>query len=79
MLTAVIRGEGVSWDCTLFLRGSQTPGELRTRTNRLCKFTDVHEVENVLQHLSEADNGAYVVRLPREPGKREDRYAHQFE
>jgi len=64
--------------CTLFLRGSQTPGELRTRTNRLCKFADVHEAENVLQHLSEAENGAYVVRLPREPGKRESRYAHQF-
>ncbi|WP_342664789.1 YceH family protein [Neptunomonas japonica] len=64
--------------CTLFLRGYQTPGELRTRTNRLCKFTDVHEAESVLQYLSEAENGSYVVRLPREPGKRESRYAHQF-
>ena len=64
--------------CTLFLRGYQTPGELRTRTNRLCKFTDVHEAESVLQYLSESENGSYVVRLPREPGKRESRYAHQF-
>lgn len=64
--------------CTLFLRGYQTPGELRTRTNRLCKFADVHEVEGVLQSLSEQENGSYVVRLPREPGKRESRYAHQF-
>ncbi|BBB30282.1 YceH family protein [Neptunomonas japonica] len=64
--------------CTLFLRGYQTPGELRTRTNRLCTFADVHETESVLQYLSEAENGSYVVRLPREPGKRESRYAHQF-
>lgn len=64
--------------CTLFLRGAQTPGELRTRTNRLCKFGDVHDVEKVLLNLSGPENGSYVVCLPREPGKRESRYAHQF-
>ncbi len=64
--------------CTLLLRGPQTPGELRSRTNRLCSFRDVGEVENHLQILSEPDNGPYVVRLPREPGKRESRYAHLF-
>jgi uncharacterized protein YceH (UPF0502 family) len=64
--------------CTLFLRGPQTPGELRSRTNRLCRFNDVHEVESVLHTLSEPDNGPYVVRLPRESGKRESRYAHLF-
>lgn len=64
--------------CTLFLRGPQTPGELRSRTNRLCSFSDVHQVEAVLQQLSERGDGPLVVRLPREPGKRESRYAHLF-
>ncbi len=63
--------------CTLFLRGPQTPGELRSRTNRLCHFTDVHETETVLQRLSERST-PLVMRLPREPGKRESRYAHLF-
>lgn len=64
--------------CVLFLRGPQTPGELRSRTNRLCSFSDVHEVEGVLQKMSEREDGALVVRMPREPGKRESRYAHLF-
>jgi hypothetical protein len=64
--------------CVLFLRGPQTPGELRTRTNRLCSFSDVTEVETVLQAMAERESGALVARLPREPGKRESRYAHLF-
>ena len=64
--------------CTLFLRGPQTPGELRSRTNRLCSFSDVHEVESVLQQMSERSDGPLVVCLPREPGKRESRFAHLF-
>jgi uncharacterized protein YceH (UPF0502 family) len=64
--------------CVLLLRGPQTPGELRTRTNRLCKFSDVREVEATLQRLSHDPEKAYVVKLPREPGKRESRYAHLF-
>jgi len=62
--------------CELLLRGPQTPGELRSRTNRLCSFDDVTQVEAVLTRL--AEQGPYVVRLPREPGKRESRYAHLF-
>lgn len=62
--------------CVLFLRGPQTPGELRTRTNRLCGFVDVAEVESVLQALQTRSDGPLVVRLEREPGKRESRYAH---
>lgn len=62
--------------CTLFLRGAQTPGELRTRTNRLCSFSDVQQTETVLNGLMEHARGPYVVKLPREPGKRESRYAH---
>jgi len=64
--------------CTLFLRGPQTPGELRSRTNRLCSFRDVHETEAVLQKMSEREEFPLVVRMPREPGKRESRYAHLF-
>lgn len=64
--------------CVLLLRGPQTPGELRTRTNRLCTFDDVHEVQTVLERLMEREDGPFVVRLPREPGKRELRYAQLF-
>lgn len=64
--------------CVMLLRGPQTPGELRTRTNRLCPFADVHEVEAVLGQLAVRDDGPYVVKLPREAGKREARYAHLF-
>ncbi len=64
--------------CVLLLRGAQTPGELRTRTERLCKFDDVHAVEAVLEHLVRCEDGPYVVRRMREPGKRESRYGHLF-
>lgn len=64
--------------CELFLRGPQTPGELRSHTARLCRFGDVTEVEAVLNQLAWREDGPYVVRLPREPGKRESRYAHLF-
>lgn len=64
--------------CCLLLRGAQTPGELRTRTNRLCTFTDMKEAEAVLERLANRDSGALVVKLPREPGKRESRYHHLF-
>jgi len=62
--------------CVMLLRGPRTPGELRTQTSRLCRFSDVHEVEAVLQQLIERKDGPFVVKLPREPGKRESRYAH---
>ncbi|WP_099610129.1 YceH family protein, partial [Vibrio fujianensis] len=61
--------------CCLLLRGPQTPGELRTRTNRLCSFSDVKQTEATLDQLVERD---LVVKLPREPGKRESRYHHLF-
>lgn len=64
--------------CCLLLRGPQTPGELRTRTNRLAEFSDVKEVEAVLEKMASRDEGALVVKLPREPGKRESRYMHLF-
>jgi uncharacterized protein len=64
--------------CELLLRGPQTPGELRGRAARLCNFADVGEVETVLTRLGEREDGPFVVKLAREPGKRESRYAHLF-
>jgi uncharacterized protein YceH (UPF0502 family) len=64
--------------CELLLRGPQTPGELRSRASRLCPFKDVTEVEAALDHLAQREDGPFVIRLPREPGKRESRYAHLF-
>jgi uncharacterized protein YceH (UPF0502 family) len=64
--------------CVLLLRGPQTPGEIRTRTNRLANFTDVKQVEAILDEMSNRAGGALVVKLPREAGKRESRYAHLF-
>ncbi len=64
--------------CCMLLRGAQTPGEVRTRTNRLTTFHDVKEVEAVLEHLASEDKGPLVVKLPREAGKRESRYMHLF-
>ncbi|EEX93990.1 hypothetical protein VIOR3934_08736 [Vibrio orientalis CIP 102891 = ATCC 33934] len=64
--------------CCLLLRGAQTPGELRTRTNRLADFGDVKEVEAVLDNMASREEGALVVKLPREAGKRESRYMHLF-
>ncbi|MBY6186434.1 YceH family protein [Marinobacter hydrocarbonoclasticus] len=61
--------------CVLLLRGPQTPGELRSRTGRLCEFSDVKVTETVLQNMVEKE---LVVQLPREAGRRESRYAHLF-
>ena len=61
--------------CVLFLRGPQTPGELRSRTGRLAEFADVKEVDTTLHAMSEK---GMVIQLPREAGKRESRYAHLF-
>lgn len=63
--------------CELFLRGPQTPGELRTRSERLCNVKDVSQVEAELAGLMDRKE-PLVVKLPREPGKRESRYAHLF-
>lgn len=64
--------------CVLLLRGPQTPGELRTRTNRLADFADVSEVETALNQLQNLNNQVLVKKLEREPGKRESRYVHLF-
>lgn len=63
--------------CVMFLRGPQTPGELRTRTNRLCEFKDVQELEVVLYRMMNRSD-PLIAKLPLEPGKRESRYMHLF-
>lgn len=64
--------------CALLLRGPQTPGQLRSHTHRLCEFEDVSEVDAVLTGLMEHQDGPFVEKLPREPGKRECRFRHLF-
>lgn len=64
--------------CELLLRGAQTPGELRARASRMSEIRDVGEVETALANLAARADGPYVVRLAREPGRRESRYAHLF-
>ena len=64
--------------CVLLLRGTQTPGELRSRTNRLCDFADAGEVDATLKSLMDREDGPFVVRLHRSPGEREARYSHLF-
>ena len=62
--------------CVLLLRGPQTVGELRSRTERLYKFEDLSEVQETLEGLSEREDGPFVIRLPRQVGRKERRYAH---
>ena len=64
--------------CVLLLRGPQTPGELRTRTHRLCEFPDAEAVESTLKALMSREDGPFAARLPRIAGERESRYAHLF-
>jgi len=64
--------------CLLLLRGPQTPGELRTRSNRLAEFSDVNEVDIALTQLQSLNDESFVVKLNREAGKRDSRYAHLF-
>jgi uncharacterized protein YceH (UPF0502 family) len=61
--------------CVLLLRGAQTPGELRSRTERLHSFTAMDEVEGTLQQLAQREP-PLARALPREPGAREQRYVH---
>ena len=51
--------------CVMLLRGPQTPGELRSRTNRLCEFADAEEVEATLRTLMTREDGPFIARLTR--------------
>lgn len=61
--------------CVLILRGPQTSGELRSRTQHLRSYGSLAEVETLLQGLSLRDK-PLIVKLPRQPGSRESRFAH---
>ncbi len=61
--------------CELLVRGPQTPGELRSRAERMYKFESLDDVNASLQHLIERDPALAVI-LPRQPGTKEARYAH---
>ena len=61
--------------CVLLLRGPQTSGELRSRTERMHEFAEMSDVIAGLQRLMEREP-ALVALLPRQPGTRESRYAH---
>lgn len=61
--------------CVLLLRGPQTPGELRSRTERMHRFDEIGEVLAGLQKLMEREPPLVAV-LPRQPGTKESRYAH---
>ena len=62
--------------CVLMLRGAQTVGELRGNASRLYEFSSLEEVEAVLNDLIAREDEPLVVRLPRQPGQKEVRFAH---
>lgn len=61
--------------CLLLLRGPQTPGELRSRSDRMHSFDDLAAVQSSLQHLMKREP-PLVKPLPKQPGTKETRYAH---
>lgn len=67
--------EEIALLCELMLRGPQTVGELRGHADRMRSFPTLESVDAVLQTLTHA---GFVARLPREPGRKESRYAHLF-
>jgi uncharacterized protein YceH (UPF0502 family) len=68
-----LSGDQVSMLGVLMLRGAQTPGELKQRTERLHAFASLDAVEQTLAGLIERE---LVTRVPRRPGQKEQRYAH---
>jgi len=62
--------------CTLMLRGPQTAGELRDRSERMRAFSDLEEVEACLELLARWEPNPLATRLERQPGMKEPRYMH---
>lgn len=71
-----LKAAEVALMCVLMLRGPQTPGELRGNAARLHEFGGLEEVEQTLNELISRDPDPMVVRLPRQPGQKEVRFAH---
>lgn len=67
-----VQGASLAVLCVLLLRGPQTPGELKMRTERMVRLDTLADVERVLSELAGRD---YARRLPRRPGQKEDRFA----
>jgi len=61
--------------CVLMLRGAQTPGELKQRSDRMHPFADLRAVHETLRRLIDRD---LVAQLVRRPGQKEERYAHRL-
>lgn len=70
-----VQGKALALLCPLILRGPQTAGELKVNAQRLFAFEDLDDVLHMLQRLAEQEP-ALVVCLPRQPGQKEERYAH---
>ncbi len=68
-------GEELAVLGVLMLRGAQTPGELKQRTERMQGFADLAAVQDALDRLVERD---LVLRLARRPGQKEERYVHRL-
>lgn len=73
--TLNLHSQGIALLCVMMLRGPQTPGELKTNTQRLFAFDDLDDVHYALQQLLDRDP-PLVAALPRQAGQKEGRYAH---
>ena len=62
----------------LLLRGAQTPGELKSRSGRLHEFVDHQDVVDALDSLLDFDGEPLIVKLPRQPGRKDSEYMHLF-
>lgn len=71
-----LTGPEVAALCVLMLRGPQTVGEIRGRTGRMHEFATLPEAEAVLEALAAKSPRPLVVKLPRQPGLKEQRYTH---
>lgn len=76
--TLKFSGQELAIVCELLLRGPQTPGELRTRASRMATFNDVSDVETALRNLANREDGPFVARLTRLPGRRDSQWSHLF-
>ena len=70
---------GVAVLALLLLRGPQTPGELKARTERLHAFADLGAVDDALRTLATHEDGPFVVQLAREPGRKESRWRDRLQ
>ena len=64
--------------CVLLLRGPQTVGEIKIRSERLCSFESLETVDKVVRSLMTHEKGPFVMELPRQPGQKEPRFVHLF-